>query len=150
MHVTPHALSKTVSAVLLILAVPALLCSCSSNTAGRVEGTEWVLIGWYEGTTCALPAVEGAQVTLEFAAEKEQVRGSTGCNQYSGAYDIDGDSLSINGIEATEEACPTEDLAQQERMYLDTLIEAESFSIRDGRLRIESGTRGLVFESREH
>lgn len=71
---------------------------------------------------------------LEFVAKEEHVRGSTGCNHYSGAYDVDGDSLIINGIEATEEAYPAEDLAKQERMYLDALIVAESFSIRDGRL----------------
>ena len=39
-------------------------------------------------------------------------------------------------------------MAQQERIYLDTLIEAESVSIRDGRLRIDCGSRGLVFDSR--
>ncbi len=147
MRLTSRAFLSTRSSAIVLCALLVVAWGCSSDTAADIEGTEWVFLGWYEGSTCALPAVEGTEATLQFAPAQELVRGSTGCNRYSGPYHINGDSLTILEIEATAEVCPNKDLAQQQRMYLDTLIEAESFSIRDGRLRIDCGPRGLVFES---
>jgi len=89
------------------------------------------------------------QPSLQF--EVEQVSGNTGCNQYGGSYQINGDEISVDGIESTEMACMApEGLMEQEKTYLELLSSATRFSLVDGVLTIYAGTNPvLVFEAQQ-
>ena len=132
-------------AALLLCSAMLLVTACATSEDPEPDGAGWVL-DHMEMQGSAIPVLEGTEITLEFFPAEGLVRGYTGCNQYGGAYTIDGDSLSIPGVEATEESCPNEDMTLQERDYLEALAKAESYGIAADELRITCGVTVLVFE----
>ncbi len=118
---------------------------CATSEDPELDGAGWALSHMeVQGKT--IPVLESTEITLEFFPAEGLIRGYTGCNQYGGAYTIDGDSLSIPEVEATEESCPNEDMTLQERDYLVALAKAESYGIAAEELRITCGVTVLVFE----
>lgn len=89
------------------------------------------------------------QPSLKF--EIEQISGNTGCNQYGGSYQINGDEISFDGIYSTEMAClAPEGLMEQERTYLELLSSATRFTLADGVLTIFAGTNPvLIYEKQQ-
>ena len=76
--------------------------------ASQLEDTPWVLSS---GTGITLPA----SVAPSALFSAGQVSGSTSCNQYSGPYELDGDSLNIGQLAMTLIACvPPRDAIERE------------------------------------
>jgi len=72
-----------------------------------------------------------------FDSAEHEVSGSAGCNSYFGDYEVDGSSLSIPLIGNTEMYCmEPEGVMDQEEQYLQSLRLAESYEVKDGKLRI--------------
>ena len=72
--------------------------------AQLLEGSGWRLTA-YRGPDGALVAVpDGVEATARFVDGR--VSGSTGCNSYSGSYDLGGDELRIGPLAMTRKACP--------------------------------------------
>ena len=110
---------SALAASAFLLAV-SFLAACGgdegSTTAGGAEpaafsGTPWKLVSGVEG-------IESAPPSATF--ENGVVGGSTGCNHFSAPFTIDGDSMEIGMIAATQMACPPPADAV-ERAYLDAL-----------------------------
>lgn len=109
------------------------------------EGTTWNLalieqqpVGWVPPAT---------DVTLSAVFDGENISGSAGCNDYSGPYEIDGRSIKIGPLMATEMACEDEDLMQMETNYLQALESAaiimqhaQAFELRN-----EDGVSMMIF-----
>jgi len=77
--------------------------------------------------------VESSIVTIEFS-EDGRISGRTGCNNYFGVAEINGDSVSISGTGATQMAC-TEELMLQERHFFEALSSSEKLAMKsDGSL----------------
>ncbi|UCH58378.1 MAG: META domain-containing protein, partial [Anaerolineales bacterium] len=89
------------------------------------------------------------QPSLKF--EIEQISGNTGCNQYGGSYQINGDEISFDGIYSTEMAClAPEGLMEQEMTYLELLSSATRFTLADDVLTIFAGTNPvLIYEKQQ-
>ncbi len=78
-----------------------------------------------------LLASRGRGVTIAFLADG-QVGGNSGCNQYTGAYTIEGGhSLSFGPLAGTRKACPPP-LMDLEALTLRTLEAVEGAYVRDG------------------
>ncbi len=90
-----------------------------------LEGVVWLLED-------ALP---GTNITALFS--NGLVTGFSGCNNYTGSYVIDGQSLSIAGLVATQQLCAPE-IMEQEQRYLASLGAAQSYQIVNGRLTIDT------------
>jgi heat shock protein HslJ len=108
------------------------------------EGTLWTLVSYIddEGSLSTVPA--GTTITAEFQAGK--LVGDAGCNAYSGAYEVEGDRLTLGPLGATMMSCgSTADL--HERAYLAALETASSYEILDGQLQLADagGKRILSF-----
>lgn len=74
-------------------------------------------------------------ITLQFI--EGQVSGSSGCNQYQAAYEVNGDALTISQAAMTLMACTEpEGIMEQERLYLELLGSAERFQLTDEELLI--------------
>ena len=74
--------------------------------------------------------IDGALPTMEF--EDGQVSGTTGCNHYSGSYQINGNAISFDALFSTEMACmDPEGVMEQERIYLELLGSADRFELSD-------------------
>jgi heat shock protein HslJ len=67
-----------------------------------LEGTEWVLESIF-----GQPVPVGSQATLSFDREVERVDGHTGCNAFTGVYELMGTRLQLSGFGLTRLACPS-------------------------------------------
>jgi heat shock protein HslJ len=122
--------------VLSILVIMVSACTGSSTT--DLAGTDWVLTA-FDGNS----PIAGTQLTIEF--EDGQVSGNTGCNLFSGSYQVDGDSISFSGLAWTERGCiDPEGVMEQERRYMELLGAAERFELGEDELKIYAGSSGSL------
>ena len=116
--------------------------SSSDNT---LADTEWRLTSLGPAAD-PIPVVSGSELTAQFS--QEEISGSTGCNSYDGDYSVsDGSSINTEDLSWTEAGCPSIELWEQEEIFLDLLVAAESFVLFGDQLVIsgEEGKSVLVF-----
>jgi heat shock protein HslJ len=84
-------------------------------------------------------------VSLRF--EDGQAGGAAGCNSYGGAYEVDGEKISLREIASTLMLCTApEGVMEQEAEFLGSLNEVERFELADGQLQlIRPGGEALTF-----
>lgn len=98
-----------------------------------LQGVEWVV-----EVIADTGIVDDSRVTLVFGAEGK-VAGSGSCNRYFGPYTLAADKVTFGNMASTMMACP-EALMEQERRFLQTLQQVQSFEITaDGALVLRSG-----------
>ena len=116
-----------------------------AGRSGDLEDIMWILESY--GEQGDLQAVlEGTEITAIFDSAEGQISGSAGANNYSGAYQISKNKLSIQEIAHTEMyRLDPEGVMEQEDYYLKTLQAAESYEISVGKLQITSGNQVLIF-----
>jgi heat shock protein HslJ len=116
------------------LVVIGLVVGCGGDDgpdASQLEDTPWVLTS---GSGITMPT-SVAPSALFSAGE---VSGSTSCNQYSGPYELDGDSLDIGTLTQTLIACvPPRDAF--ERAYVRALGQVASWSVDGEELVLSDG-----------
>ena len=107
------------------------------STDQRVlAGTDWRLVSLGPaGGEASL--VAGTSVTLKFG-EDGRASGSTGCNAYSGTYQVRGDTISFGRLASTRRACLDQNANQQEQRFLAALEAANRFRLSSDRLTIIS------------
>ena len=107
------------------------------STDQRVlAGTDWRLLSLGPaGGEAGL--VAGTTVTLKFG-EDGRASGSTGCNAYSGTYQVRGDAISFGRLISTRRACLDQSANQQEQRFLSALEAANRFRLSANRLTILS------------
>lgn len=134
------------SITLLLLLVIGLVACKGGGVA--FEDREWVLESYGEAGN-AQSVIEGSEITATFDGDTREVRGSAGCNNYFGEYEVDGSELSIPTIGNTEMYCmEPEGVMDQEEQYLQLLRLAESYETENSTLRITcSDGSVLVFRS---
>jgi heat shock protein HslJ len=88
--------------------------------------TPWQLSGFVEGDT-ASSTIAGSRVTMRLA--NGVVRGTAGCNRYSGAYATEEDRIKITDLVSTKMACTATGVMEQETRFLDALGKAETWAI---------------------
>ena len=113
------------------------LAATQAPTQGAPDplaNTQWSLESF--GLNSAVnPVVAGSTLTLQFDSSG-QASGSGGCNTFGGAYQVQGNTLSLNNLVSTERACLEQALNQQEQSYLQALQGASTFEIDGGNLVI--------------
>jgi heat shock protein HslJ len=111
---------------------------CEGPVDGVLEGVEWVLVGLPGG-----PDVPSeARATLTLGREGGLLSGSTGCNRYRGAYELEGGLLTLSVTGSTRMACG-EALMRLEASFLEALRVTGSFRLRGSRLDL-LGESGVV------
>ena len=90
--------------------------------------------------------VEGTHITAEF--QDGEVRGTGGCNSYSGSYKIDGSQIKFDAIGWTAMAClDPEGVMEQETLVMDFFMNAERYELEEDRLTIfRSDGEALTFD----
>ena len=127
--------------LLVVILASVLVAGCTGTTrADDLEDIKWVLVSYGEQGDLT-SVIEGTRVTATFESAEGQVRGSAGCNNYFGDYEVD-DGLSISTLGHTEMYCmDPEGVMDQETEYLKLLGTAENYRIQDGKLQIDCGDR---------
>jgi META domain len=117
----------------------------ATEGAEAIQG-EWEVTGYYSGN--AIASVLGG-VTMTATFEDGTVSGTTGCNSFNGAYEIDGPNITIGPLASTLAACPTPQLDTQETNYLAALELARTFQVAGDRLDLfrEGDTHAVSFVS---
>jgi heat shock protein HslJ len=109
----------------------------SMSTDQRVlTGIDWRLVSLGPAGS-ETTVVAGTTVTLRFA-EDNRASGSTGCNNYSGTYQVRGDNISFSRLVSTRRACLDQNANEQEQRFLSTLGAASRFRLSSNRLTILS------------
>ena len=100
-------LKSTASIGILIITLLVLItgaCSNASEDTAVLEDTTWILDSY--GQQGNLEGVlEGTEIMATFDRGEDLVRGSSGCNVYSGEYRINNNQLTISELAYTEMAC---------------------------------------------
>ncbi|HEX5603105.1 MAG TPA: META domain-containing protein [Pyrinomonadaceae bacterium] len=130
--------SQSLVMAVLIMSVAAYGQTGRSMSTGQrvLTGIEWRLISLGPAGS-ETTAVAGTTVMLRFA-EDNRASGSTGCNSFSGAYQVRGDNISFGRLVSTRRACLDQNANEQEQRFLSTLGAANRFRLTRGRLTILS------------
>jgi heat shock protein HslJ len=128
---------------LAVLAL-AILSIVTQAQTGRVMSTDQRVLTGTDWRLASLgPAgaetdvIAGTTVTLRFG-EEGRASGSTGCNNYSGTYQVRGDNISFSRLVSTRRACLDQNANQQEQRFLSALEAANRFRLTSNRLTILS------------
>jgi heat shock protein HslJ len=97
------------------------------------------------------PPPEDVEMSALFIPSDEPgtgtVGGSSGCNSYSGGYEVDGDNLTTGGPFATTLALCPPPIDELEQSYLATLEAAETYQILGDQLQINSADGVIVYQA---
>jgi len=114
-----------------------------SGSQASLAGTEWRLLSF--GTPGAeVPVVEETTITLHFN-DAGQAGGTAGCNSYGARYEVRESELAFNRLSHTMMACAQEQIAQQEKAFLQALENAHGYALAEERLTIwYDGDQGVL------
>lgn len=125
----------------LLLLAAALVVGCGGDDdsdAPPLKGSEWTLVSGVDAPDDAVPTL-----TLE----EGTASGFSGCNQYGGPYELDGDSISFGPLAGTLMGCP-EPQATTEASYLAALEGVDAWAFEDGELVLSTdGDEALRFSA---
>jgi heat shock protein HslJ len=116
-----------------------------SATSDPLDGTSWVLMAYRKSRP--IP-----ETTITATFEDGQVRGSAGCNSYSGSYQVSDNTITVDEIAITEMAClEPEGIMEQEMVFIEFIRDAQTFRSTDGQLQIfrSDGHEALTFVPQE-
>jgi heat shock protein HslJ len=118
-----------------------------SDESAELSGSSWILAAYSDGST-SVPAAPGAVTTIEFAADGV-LRGSTGCNQFSGTYLRDGDQLALTLGPMTQMACLDQPLQAQENALVALFPRVDGYTMSNEQLMLtdEAGAVVLTYEA---
>jgi heat shock protein HslJ len=106
---------------------------------------DWTVVNYFRPGAVVSP-VAGSSLTASF--ESGQISGDSGCNRYSGPYEVDGNEIAIGPLASTLRACADPAVDEQERQYLAALELARTFSLDGGNLTLlrEDGGIAVTFQ----
>jgi heat shock protein HslJ len=109
-----------------------------------LEGRPLKLEAYVDSDGQEVPVIPGTEVTIEF--EDGRLGGSAGCNNYFGAYEVDGNQVAISGpLGSTRMMCGApEGVMEQEQAYLAALQQAASFEATDEQLLISDSSGQVI------
>jgi heat shock protein HslJ len=132
---------KTKTGFLCTALVITLIAGCSmfsSKPALPLGGTSWTTTGITNGKGGVTALIAGSKATLKFGADGT-LSGSSGCNSYTGRYQITGNQVKFPGAFAsTRMMCANPGVMEQEQAFLKALsasttghIEGKKLELRD-------------------
>lgn len=132
-----HKISLYPILVGLMILIPFLFAAgCTGNPPEPAElhltGTEWTLMEYIYNSTHQ-QVIPGTTVTLSFR-EGGRISGSSGCNLYSGNYELEGSTITIEEVSYTLIGC-LDPVMRQEGRYLSLLSDAVSVTVGDDTLK---------------
>ena len=136
-------LSRLALSAALVVAIP--ITAAAQGEATAPEGVEWHLAGYAVGGEVGIVPW---QIDATLLLENGVASGSTGCNQFTGEYALDGTSLTFDpAVAMTRTACP-DDQSAVEDGYLANLPQTATWAIEDGALMLAdaAGDHILGFE----
>ena len=102
--------------------------SVTENTS--LDGTSWILRDY--GVTTLRD-----DLTISAQFKDGQVAGSSGCNTYSGSYQLDKDKITFGPLATTMMAClEPSDVMELERIFLEWMSDAQTYDLTTDQLKV--------------
>ena len=102
---------------------------------------DWNVINFYR-TDAIVSPVAGSTLTATFDAG--QISGDSGCNRFTGRYEVDDTKIAIGPLASTLRACADPAVDEQESQYLAALELARTFSLDRGNLTLLREDGGIA------
>ena len=125
------------------LSAPATPIVNTDPTLGGLGGIPWLLVS-YGAAAAPVAVLPDAPINIDFT--QQGVTGNSGCNQYSGTFIYNNNTLTFSPLISTQKAC-AEPIMTQEGAYLKALQTATGYQIANGQLQINYPEGVLVFKS---
>ena len=130
--------SRKLTIALILVAVLLAACRPSSPGGASLEDTQWVLV-MLDGA----PPLAGTTPSAEF--DGDQIAGSTGCNSFFGAYEVDGSDIIFGPLGMTEMYCmEPEGIMDQEQAVLEALASVSSYQFSGTQLEMLDGAGNVI------
>ena len=121
---------------------PALIMK--AEIPATLIGTNWVARNYNNGKQAVVSILAGSTLTAQFSADGK-ITGSSGCNNYTAGYTLDGKRISIGPAAGTRKMCAKpEGVMEQESLYLTALPTAASYRIEGDLLELRTDAGSLV------
>jgi heat shock protein HslJ len=104
-------------------------------------GANWVATMINNGRGGVASLVVGSEVTALFNA-MDQITGKGGCNNYSGPFTTQGNTIKIGPVASTMMAC-AEDVMAQEMAYFKALENSATYAIQGDKLELRAADGAL-------
>ena len=101
-----------------------------ATAAQTLTSSPWDVISFNNGKQAVVSVNPAAPMTAVFSADGK-VSGSSGCNTYSGSYQVDGNKIKIGPLATTRKMCEPA-VMEQETQYLKALQSSATWSIFNG------------------
>lgn len=109
-----------------------------------LSGTAWDVTGYNNGNQAVTSVLAGTALTAAFGPDGT-IAGHSGCNQYSGPYNIDGNQITIGPLTSTRKACSDPaGVMEQEIQYLTALQSAATYTIEGNTLELRTQDGALA------
>ncbi len=109
-----------------------------------LAGTDWEVTAYNNGQQAVVGALEGTALTASFG-EDGTLSGNSGCNNYTGSYEVDGGQITIGPLASTMMMCSDpEGVMDQEAQYLTALQSAASYQIEGNVLELRTKDDALA------
>jgi heat shock protein HslJ len=140
-------MKRILTAIMVILLVLSF-CLAGCGRGPALENVNWILLSYGDPETpyAVLPDTE---ITVRFNQGTQKIRGNSGCNWYTGDYEMKGDNLAVKGPFAVTEMWCGDEVDTQEKSYLEILLAAESYEVGQDILEIFCGDDVLYFGREE-
>lgn len=104
----------------------------------------WTLYSYWDGVS-DVPPIPGREVWITFG-DTGVFSGSTGCNNYNGPYQVQGNSLQVTGeIVNTGNMClDPPGMMEQESQYFNNLRATRQFTLTNGELQLIDGNGRII------
>jgi heat shock protein HslJ len=113
----------------------------------NLSGTSWEVIGYNNGKQAVTSVLSGSTIRLDFASDGT-LSGNSGCNSYNGTFTVTGNQITIGPIASTRMAC-SQELMDQESLYLAALGTAATYQIKDTGLELRTKDGALAVDGVE-
>jgi heat shock protein HslJ len=135
---------STLLAMIVVLALGTMILAACGPLGGSGEAK---LVGpvWTLTALNGQPPLPVTAITAEYGADG-RVTGSSGCNNYSGPYEVDGNKLSFGQPMASIMMACQPAVMAQEAVYMKALESVASYEIKDGKLTLYDGDKNAVAE----
>ena len=109
-----------------------------------LAGTNWKVTGFNNGRQAVVSTITGTELTLAFSNDG-RYSGSAGCNNFNGAFTVQGAKVGFGPAAATRRMCAQPaGVMEQEQQYLKALQSAATASFEGERLELRTADGALA------
>jgi putative lipoprotein len=110
-----------------------------------LKASSWLVRGYNNGKGGVVSVGGDATLHVRFT-DDGTVAGSSGCNDFTGGYELDGQQIQLGQMASTRKLCPGEGVMGRESAFLAALATAATWEIRGERLQLRRADGALAVD----